>query len=352
MQNAIARDSERKACVLACAAALVVASAASAQNPLGPFGPNSVSWPIAAGGSGHIYEPVAVPATITWSDASHAALAAGGHLATITSAAENLFVFGLINSPPFWEPIFNYRGPWLGCHQKSGFPEPDGGWTWATGESFTYTNWLPGQPDNGLCGDTTENCIQFFGPDFGPFPHNASYARWNDRPDDSTGCGSPDEGVWGYVVEYDVELRCPCTPTGLAAENPPPSNVCPPGTFTLCVAHLMNGSARLQVFNLPSAAAYGKVLVSAVPAFPVGSGPIVGLNFDTVLLFPILLSPYAPGDPVSWIVAAPGFSPEQPFFVPAGTMTQFAGQTWDFVALAVLSTGSYVLSNYVQRTWP
>jgi hypothetical protein len=33
-------------------------------------------------------------------------------------------------------------------------------------------------------------------------------------------------------------------------------------------------------------------------------------------------------------------------------MTQFAGQTWDFVALAVLSTGSYVLSNYVQRTWP
>ena len=37
------------------------------------------------------------------------------------------------------------------------------------------------------------------------------------------------------------------------------------------------------------------------------------------------------------------------------TMSQFAGQTWDIVALAIVSNGggvAYVLSNYIQATWP
>ena len=44
--------------------------------------------------NGHIYEYVSASG-ISWSDAAAAALAAGGYLATITSAEEKSFVFGL-----------------------------------------------------------------------------------------------------------------------------------------------------------------------------------------------------------------------------------------------------------------
>jgi Lectin C-type domain len=349
MLTLITRTSARASGMLALVCLLSLSRVGLAQNPLGPFGPNSVNWPIAAGGNGHIYEPVG-PLPITWPAANAAALAAGGHLATITSAAENTFVFGLVNNVPgFWN--FD-RGPWLGGHQKPGSTEPDGGWTWVTGEPFTFTHWQNG-PNNGPsmgpgCNLMPEDCLHFIGSGIpSSFPLPIGYSDWNDA---FSGC------TWnGYIVEYDVELRCPCTPTGFTAENPPPNNVCVANAFTLCVARLSNGSARLQVFNLPTGTANGKVLVSTVPAFPVGSGAFFGLNFDLTLLVPILFSSFAVGDPLSWLIADPGFSPEQPFFVPAGTMLPFAGQTWDFVAVAVVPGASgltYNLSNYVQRTWP
>jgi hypothetical protein len=352
--RAVLRDSG----ALALVGLFSLSSIVSAQGPLGPFGPNSVNWPIAAGGNGHIYEPVAVTGPITWTAANQAAIAAGGYLVTVLSAAENSFVFGVINAPQYWDLAGGWRGPWLGGRQKPNSPEPAGGWTWSTGEPFTYTNWsTAGHLNNGLCGNEGENCAQFLGGQDPPmtFPLPLTASNWNDRADDSSPCAPLGAGVRGYVVEYDVELRCPCTPTGLCAENPPPNNVCAGGAFTLCVARLSNGSARLQVFNLPIGTAYGKVLISTVPAFPVGSGAFFGLNFDLTLLVPILFSSFAVGDPLSWLIAAPGFSPEQPFFVPAGTMSPFAGQTWDLVAVAVVpgATGlTYTLSSYVQRTWP
>jgi hypothetical protein len=51
-----------------------------------------VVWPVDAGGNGHAYELVQALSTISWAAARSAAQAAGGDLATITSAAENDFI--------------------------------------------------------------------------------------------------------------------------------------------------------------------------------------------------------------------------------------------------------------------
>jgi hypothetical protein len=95
-----------------------------------------VEWPVSAGGNGHYYEAVSVPNGITWDDANIAATASGGHLVTITSEAENSFVYNLVSNDKYWykEPQWGHGvGPWLGGYQPAGSYEPSGGWTWVTG---------------------------------------------------------------------------------------------------------------------------------------------------------------------------------------------------------------------------
>jgi Domain of Unknown Function (DUF1080)/Lectin C-type domain len=85
-----------------------------------------------------------VPGVYSWSEAKSKAAALGGHLATITSAAED-------------EAILNHLRPkagvsgirfWIGgVQQKSGQP-----WQWITGEAFAYSHWSVGEPDNEAAG--------------------------------------------------------------------------------------------------------------------------------------------------------------------------------------------------------
>ncbi|NKL63975.1 hypothetical protein GFM09_32855 [Rhizobium leguminosarum bv. viciae] len=94
----------------------------------------------------------------TWgaSMASLLDLAAGlkGHLATITSAEENEFVYNLtLEKPGHWvvqdvdgEP--QSSGPMIGLMQHDGAKEPDGGWHWVDGEPLSYTAWARYQPGN------------------------------------------------------------------------------------------------------------------------------------------------------------------------------------------------------------
>src|SRR6266436_6654963 len=72
-----------------------------------------VTWEVSAGGNGHRYEAVPGFPGLTWSMADQLAQQAGGYLATITSSAENDFVFSLVNSPAFFSG-FNGSGPALG----------------------------------------------------------------------------------------------------------------------------------------------------------------------------------------------------------------------------------------------
>ena len=156
--------------------------------------PSWIRWEPPAGGNGHWYK--AVPGTngLTWTLAEQRAWAEGGYLATVTSAAENAFVFGLVNTPAFFSPI-NGSGPALGALQFQGATEPGGGWIWTSGESWDFAQWASGlgQPDNGGCSasQNCENRLTFFsGHPSTPAP------TWNDLPAEDTNLG-------GFVVERD-----------------------------------------------------------------------------------------------------------------------------------------------------
>jgi hypothetical protein len=163
---------------------------------------------------------VVVPDGVTWQEAEAAARKREGHLAVITSAAENRFVFEhLLSDPQAWDLPY---GPWIGGFQPDGSSEPAGGWNWVTGEPFEYSNWFPErplqEPNNGVNpsivaqelrrrglpesaremltrelqqqGPNTENCLQFIAKDgYGPRD-----GTWNDRPAESR--------HQAYIIEF------------------------------------------------------------------------------------------------------------------------------------------------------
>ena len=119
--------------------------------------------------NGHLYIPVLTPEGLSWTDADIAAqaLGTGWHLATVTSAAENAFLFDMIDDDPaFWNCCLsnNSEGPWIGGVLVGN------GYTWVSGESFVYTSWGPREPFRN--GDR----IGFFGYQAFMGPH------WNDVP--------------------------------------------------------------------------------------------------------------------------------------------------------------------------
>ncbi len=135
-----------------------------------------VQWKVSEGGNGHFYQAVSLAQFIPWEQAKSAAIALGGHLATITSSAENSFINSLFDSPSdTW---------WIGGFQPANSPEPSGNWQWVTGESFPYSNWNTGEPNNGLGGG--EDAIQYYGNGF-----------WNDLNRDNTGY------TGGYILEIE-----------------------------------------------------------------------------------------------------------------------------------------------------
>lgn len=106
-----------------------------------------VQWSVAVGGNGHWYRLVEDTKS-GWTAARTAAQTVwGGDLVTITSAAEQTFIntalFGgatgtTVNTPAL---IGSW---WIGATDAA----TEGTWTWVTGESWSFTNWGSGQPDN------------------------------------------------------------------------------------------------------------------------------------------------------------------------------------------------------------
>lgn len=134
--------------------------------------------------NGHWYERV--EGSVSWQAASEAAIAKGGYLVSITSAAENAFL--TIN------PYLGNTGVndslhyfWTGGYQPEGAAEPGGGWAWANGDAFTYSNWYVNEPNN--AGE--ENRLIF---DHG---FSVGGKTWNDVNADTIAAG--------YVVEYDTK---------------------------------------------------------------------------------------------------------------------------------------------------
>ncbi len=149
-----------------------------------------VQWRVEDGGNGHWYEAIAIPAGITWTDANATTEARGGgwHLATITSAAENAFVYSLVKGKPnFWRCCLsgNSGGPWLGgIYVGPGV----GNYKWITGEPFVYTNWGSLEP----FGNGKRIALFGYQASEGPF--------WNDIGPDRT-------DVVSYVIETELLLE-------------------------------------------------------------------------------------------------------------------------------------------------
>ena len=71
----------------------------------------------------------------TWADAKAFCESLGGHLATITGEEENNFIMTLTGD--------NY------CFLGGTDASSEGSWTWVTGENWSYSNWMDGEPNNG-----------------------------------------------------------------------------------------------------------------------------------------------------------------------------------------------------------
>lgn len=156
---------------------LVINSALSAQQ-------GWVQW----SNNGHYYLAVHRPGGRTWAAARAEAQQMGGDLASITSLAENAFVFSLVSDPKFWLTAANptrVLGPWLGGYQLTGSVAPSAGWTWVTGEAWSLNRWSNGEPNDWQ--GNQEDKLQFFA--LGPTP----LGYWNDLTGGSL--------MTGYVVE-------------------------------------------------------------------------------------------------------------------------------------------------------
>lgn len=135
--------------------------------------------------NGHGYLLVIGLTPITWTAANAAAVARGGNLATLTSEAETAFVFSLMTAHP--EAFNGSYGPWLGGRQHPDAGEPDGGWSWVTGEPWTYTAWAPTEPNEGR---SDEDFLDFYSA---ARPHEPT---WSDVADDAN-------QVISYIVEFE-----------------------------------------------------------------------------------------------------------------------------------------------------
>ena len=140
--------------------------------------------PIYFAGTDHYYELVE-QSGLDWDAADTAAqtkshLGAPGFLATITSAAENTFITDNLLSE-----LQNSRGYWLGGLQPEGSAEPDGGWQWAVLETWSYTNWNAGEPNDAGEGEDRLEILARAG----------DTGKWNDIYSGRT-------DLQGYIVEY------------------------------------------------------------------------------------------------------------------------------------------------------
>ena len=137
-------------------------------------GQQAIQWRVEIGGNGHWY--AADPVSRGWAAAQAAARARGGHLATMTSAAETAFVVAS-------QGVLAVDRPWLGGFQDLNAPhyaEPAGGWRWVTGEPWDYTQWGVAEPNDA----GNEHWLHFDVPT----------GLWNDHA-----------GSWPSIIEWSAD---------------------------------------------------------------------------------------------------------------------------------------------------
>jgi hypothetical protein len=108
-------------------------------------------------------------ASLSWEDARDSAILIGGHLVSISSASENNFVAN---------HVVNGELAWIGLYDATN----EGSFIWQNNESFGYTNWGTGEPNNA----GNENWVEI---------NRDAPGKWNDMP-----AGYPRR----FVVEFET----------------------------------------------------------------------------------------------------------------------------------------------------
>ena len=110
-----------------------------------------------------------------------------GHLATITSAAENTWLINTFGGSTLADKV-------IGGIQAAGSLTRDSGWSWVTGETWDYTNWSSGEPNDEFNPTEIgrENALQIKG--------DVTDGSWNDLPFTYFPLN-------GFLVEYSAPLN-------------------------------------------------------------------------------------------------------------------------------------------------
>lgn len=120
---------------------------------------------------------------LSWKDAQNACETMGGHLATITSEEESMFIIDLIQSGDKY-------AYWLGGTDE----KEEGVWKWITDEAWSYENWISGQPDNHS--DVNKNTENYLAIE--------RYKKaWNDVQNLGDPAGNNSLERTGYICEWD-----------------------------------------------------------------------------------------------------------------------------------------------------
>ena len=138
----------------------------------------------------HIYERYDY--NLSWNEAKAFCEQKGGHLVTISDAAENDAIVNLLNGCP------------LGYyHIGATDPGMTGNWSWITGEAFSYNNWDPqGEPSKG----SGEYYAAIIGI---AWPNNKQVSEWIDEPDRGGETGFYCFTNGGFVCEYEPDTTPP-----------------------------------------------------------------------------------------------------------------------------------------------
>jgi len=180
--------------------------------------------PVYFPGNGHSYE--LIPVQTTWAGARTAASlpmygGVQGHLATITSAAENNFI-----SATFATGQAQYFA-WIGGYE----PNDDGVWRWGAGPEngvqfsnsavstppYNYANWDGIEPNDFAPGE------DFLAINLGATFANIGPGGWGDAPNPG-----PSDPIKAYIVEYETTLSgvnaTPSARLKVLAASPNPFN--------------------------------------------------------------------------------------------------------------------------------
>ncbi len=153
-----------------------------------------IQWTTGTGANNHWYEIIETPTSnIGWEQARDDAFGRTyegnfGHLATVTSEEENIFIKDLLTADTYF----------LGGYQTPPTTESDydADWNWVTGEEWSYTNWQAGEPNNTYSGGGSEEHLEIQ-------PNVAGTRYWNDVQ------SVDGRGRLGYVVEYESTSFAP-----------------------------------------------------------------------------------------------------------------------------------------------